>query len=64
MLSFTLRREGLFIEQFLVESWEEHERQHARTGKDEKAIHDAVFKCLKSGTKPVVRHFIHHKIKE
>lgn len=53
-----LEKKNLYIEQFLIESWEEHERQHQRTGADEKAIHDKVFACLKRGYKPDVKHYI------
>ncbi len=59
-----LERKHVYLEQFLIESWEEHERQHARTGADEKAVHDKVFTCLKKGQKPIVKHYMHHNMKE
>jgi len=58
-----LEQRGIvYLEQFLIESWAEHERQHARTSKDDKAIHDAVFACLQNGEKPVIRHYLHYNL--
>lgn len=54
-----LERARVYVEQFLLENWAEHERQHARTGQSEKAVHDAVFACLGNGKTPVVRHLLH-----
>ena len=57
-----LERANVYVEQFLLESWAEHERQHARTGRDEKVVHDAVFSCLDGGSLPIVRHMLYHKV--
>lgn len=57
-----LERTNVYVEQFLLENWAEHERQHARTGRDEKAVHDAVFSCLDGGSLPVVRHMLYCKV--
>ncbi|MTI09941.1 MFS transporter [Curvivirga aplysinae] len=54
-----LETENVFVEQFLIEDWEEHERQHARTSVDEKTIHDGLISCLEDGTQPIVKHYLH-----
>jgi MFS family permease len=55
---------SIYIETFLVENWQEHERQHGRTGESEKAVHDAVFSCLDDGQKPRIRHWIHTPLED
>lgn len=57
-----LEKPDEFVEHFMVESWEEHERQHSRTTVSEKAVLDAVFSCLKGNKKPSIKHMIAHQI--
>lgn len=47
---------GLFEEQFLVESWVEHLRQHNRVSLDEKKHQDEVIRYHEGATPPVVTH--------
>lgn len=47
-----------FIENFIVQSWGEHVRQHARPTFTDKELEDAVFKFNKEGEPPVTTHYI------
>ncbi len=58
-----LENPDLYTEHFLVENWQEHERQHARTSESEKAIHDATFSCLKDSELPRISHMIYTNLK-
>jgi MFS family permease len=58
-LFLDLEKTRVYVEDFLVENWAEHERQHNRTGKDEKAIHSEVFSCCEEAQPPMIRHLLH-----
>lgn len=54
-----LQIDNRFVEQFEIADWAEHERQHARTGKADHAVHQKVFSCLRSGLdRPIIRHYL------
>jgi hypothetical protein len=48
---------GRFLETFLVDSWLEHLRQHARATNADRRVQDAVDQFHAAGT-PVVTHFV------
>jgi hypothetical protein len=50
--------ENMFIENFTVESWGEHLRQHTRPTIADKELEDAVFKFNKGGAVPSTKHYI------
>ena len=52
---------GLYIEQFLVESWTEHLRQHERTTVDDRMLQDAIRSMLSGAELPLVDHYIAHE---
>jgi len=58
-----LEKPDVYIEHFLVENWQEHERQHSRTSESEKAVHDAVFSCLQYNQGPLISHMIYTDLK-
>lgn len=47
-----------FVENFIVRSWGEHLRQHARPTFTDKELEDEVFKFNKEGKPPVTTHYI------
>jgi MFS family permease len=49
---------GRFFETFLVGSWEEHQRQHARATRQDNAVLEQLDALLVAGTKRVARHYI------
>jgi MFS family permease len=51
-------RPGHFVETFLVESWAEHMRQHARHTKEDRAAQDLVRSFHIGNSPPVVTHLI------
>jgi MFS family permease len=51
-------RPGAYMEQFLVESWLEHRRQHERTVADDRALQEIIGDMQTSPDFPVVTHFI------
>lgn len=58
-----LEQPEVYIEHFLVETWQEHERQHARTSQSDKETHDAVFVCLENDQKPHISHMLYTDLK-
>jgi MFS family permease len=48
---------GLMVEQFVVATWEEHERQHARLTERDRARIQAVHALMEPGTRPRVVHW-------
>lgn len=52
---------GLYIEQFLVESWTEHLRQHERTTVDDRILQDAIRSMLSGAESPLVDHYVAHE---
>ncbi|SEA99943.1 MFS transporter [Rubrimonas cliftonensis] len=55
-LTEALERPGVLTESFLVASWLEHQRQHARVTGEERRLQDAIAALL--GTRPEVRHHL------
>jgi MFS family permease len=55
-LTEALERPGVLTESFLVASWLEHQRQHARVTAGERAVQDAITDLL--GARPEVRHHL------
>lgn len=53
-------RAGHYVETFLVESWAEHMRQHARHTNEDRAAQDLVRSFHLSDSSPVVTHLIAH----
>ncbi|MFN0066288.1 MAG: MFS transporter [Limisphaerales bacterium] len=53
-----LQEAGVFHEAFLVGSWGEHERQHARTTVADRAVKEAVLACHAGPEPPRVRHSV------
>jgi len=51
-----LQDTDLFIETFLVGSWEEHERQHARLERDDRAVLDEIDALLRPGRPRTAHH--------
>jgi MFS family permease len=49
---------GHYVETFLVESWAEHLRQHARVTNDDRAVQDRIRSFHWGGAEPVVTHLI------
>jgi hypothetical protein len=49
---------NLVLEQFVVGSWEEHERQHARVTERDKARLALVESFAEDGAAPTVRHWV------
>ena len=49
---------GRYLESFLVESWAEHMRQHARVTNEDRAVHELLRSFHISDTPPVVTHLI------
>jgi Transmembrane secretion effector len=49
---------GRPLETFLVESWSEHMRQHARLKEADRATEDAVWAFHLGGGPPVVSHLV------
>ncbi len=47
-----------FLETYVVPSWEEHMRQHARWTVADATIRDGVLGCLRGDSEPTVRHFV------
>jgi MFS family permease len=57
-----VKEHSRYVESFLVESWSEHLRQHARVTKHDQA-HEAVARAFHIGPEPpVVRHLLHADI--
>jgi quinol monooxygenase YgiN len=48
---------GRFLETFMLDSWIEHLRQHARTTRDDQVIQNAVNRFQSSG-QPTITHYI------
>jgi hypothetical protein len=49
-----------FVETFISESWEEHQRQHGRQTVDDRESQDALRKFLVAGAEePVIKHLIY-----
>jgi len=53
-----LQDTDLFIETFLVGSWEEHERQHARLERDDRAVLDEIDALLRPGRPRTAHHAV------
>jgi len=51
-------RPGRYLETFLVESWAEHMRQHARVTNEDRAVHERVRSFHIGDTPPVVTHLV------
>jgi MFS family permease len=51
-------RPGRYLESFLVESWAEHMRQHARVTHEDRAVHELLRSFHIGDTPPVVSHLI------
>lgn len=51
-------RPGRYLESFLVESWAEHMRQHARVTNEDRAVHELLRSFHIGDTPPVVTHLI------
>jgi hypothetical protein len=51
-------RPGLYIEEFLVESWMEHLRQHERATADDWSLHETIRAMQDGPDLPRVNHFI------
>src|ERR1700727_553767 len=49
---------GRYVETFLVGSWEEHERQHARETRQDSSLLDELNQLLVPGTSRVVHHYL------
>ncbi len=49
---------GLFFESFLLASWNEHLRQHARVTQEERALQERLARMHRGESPPRVRHFI------
>jgi transmembrane secretion effector len=49
---------GIYLEAFIVESWLEHLRQHARVTVADRAAEDAVGRFHRGPGRPRVRHFL------
>ena len=47
-----------FVETFMVSSWEEHLRQHARTTATDQRVQSAAYEFLRPGTGPVTQHLL------
>jgi MFS family permease len=47
-----------FVETFLVESWQEHLRQHGRVTESDRRLEERRNALVKPGTTPVVRHLV------
>jgi hypothetical protein len=52
------RRPGRYVETFLVGSWEEHERQHARATQNDEALLAELNAFLVPGTRRVANHYV------
>jgi len=52
------RRPGRYVETFLVGSWEEHERQHARATQNDEALLSELNGLLVPGTRRVANHYV------
>lgn len=52
-----IERPGFFRESFVVESWNEHLRQHDRQTKADAAAHEAVCDCHSGPQPPIVTHW-------
>jgi hypothetical protein len=55
---------GRYLETFLVESWAEHMRQHARVTNADRAIQDRARSFHLGQEPPVVTHLIAEKVSE
>jgi quinol monooxygenase YgiN len=53
---------GRFIESFVVESWAEHIRQHARATESDKEIEERVREFHIGGGQPTVTHLINERV--
>jgi MFS family permease len=51
-------RPGIYIEEFLVESWMEHLRQHERATADDRSLHETIRAMQDGPDLPRVKHFI------
>ncbi len=51
-------RPGRYLETFLVESWAEHMRQHARVTYEDRAVHERIRSFHTGDTPPVVTHLV------
>jgi quinol monooxygenase YgiN len=49
---------GFYIEEFLVESWLDHERQHQRVTLSDQRLHDRVWALHKGVDAPRVSHYL------
>jgi Transmembrane secretion effector len=49
---------GRYLETFLVGSWEEHQRQHARATENDVALLEQIDGLLASGTSRTARHYL------
>ena len=50
---------GIYVETFLVDSWEEHQRQHDRFTIADRTVEEQVFRFAREPVR--VRHFIYAK---
>jgi MFS family permease/quinol monooxygenase YgiN len=53
---------GHFVESFVVESWAEHLRQHARATETDREIEERVLAFHTGGGQPVVTHLIYERV--
>jgi hypothetical protein len=51
-------RPGHYVETFLVESWAEHMRQHARVTNEDRAVQERIRSFHLGETEPVVTHLV------
>ncbi|GAB3333326.1 MFS transporter [Marilutibacter aestuarii] len=58
MLFEDVAEPGLFFESFLLASWNEHLRQHARVTQEERALQERLARMHRGESPPRVRHFI------
>lgn len=49
---------GHYVETFMVESWAEHIRQHARFTNEDRAVQDRIRAFHSAGSAPAVTHLI------
>jgi MFS family permease len=54
-------RPGRYLETFLVESWAEHMRQHARVTNEDRAVHEILRSFHTGDAPPVVTHLVAEK---